>query len=134
MKLGCVKSIPALIYVCLHMPHLVAVGAGHPPVLRHDLGMPAFAYNTRLKEVGDDITLAIHARHILALGSDSRLPNSVKGRLPEDTDVVLRADLVLSFAATVDRHPVSASCLLKSSCLQHVVSHLKSVYILFFAS
>jgi hypothetical protein len=91
--------------------------------------MPAFAYNTRLNQGGDDFNLAINARHILALGSNIGSPKSVKGRLPEDTDVVLRADLVLSFAATVDRHPVSPLCLLKSSCLRHVASYLHSVCI-----
>ncbi|KAI0801747.1 hypothetical protein BC629DRAFT_135160 [Irpex lacteus] len=89
--------------------------------------MPSLAYNTQVKESGDDFTLTINAKHILSAEEDSGPPISVKGRPPEDIDIVLKADLVLSFAAAADGHPVLGSCLQASYCLQHVLSYLKTV-------
>lgn len=104
-----------------------AAGAQCRSALGHDLEMPSLAYNTQVKESGDDFTLTINAKHILSAEEDSGPPTSVKGRPPEDIDIVMKADLVLSFAAAADGRPVSGSCLQASYCLQHVLSYLKTV-------
>ncbi|KAI0086583.1 hypothetical protein BDY19DRAFT_960649 [Irpex rosettiformis] len=88
--------------------------------------MPSYVYRTKVKESGDGFSLSINATHVLSAGESSSPPTVVKGRPPEDLDVVLKADLVLSFAATADGHPVSGLCLQTSSCLRHVLDYLKS--------
>ncbi|KAI0689702.1 hypothetical protein BC835DRAFT_229664 [Cytidiella melzeri] len=82
-------------------------------------------FNTQAKETGDGFSLALNASHVLSTGYSSNEPVPSKGRPSEDSDVVLKTDLVLSFAAVADSQHISASCMRTSSCLRHVLAYLK---------
>ena len=89
--------------------------------------MPALVYKTAIKHVGDGFNLLIDARHVLVAAHSTDAPTLVKGRPPDDIDIVLNADLVLSFAAAADGQPISGSSLCSSSCLRHVLAYLRAV-------
>ncbi|KAI0766405.1 hypothetical protein BD413DRAFT_152961 [Trametes elegans] len=92
--------------------------------------MPSFATTTEVRDGTDDVLLSLRARHILVAGSPSANTHTVKGRLPDDVDVVLESDLVLSLSGMHNRARIGSRDVQRSAIANHLLNYFHVILIL----
>ncbi|KAJ7288490.1 hypothetical protein C8J57DRAFT_1280428 [Mycena rebaudengoi] len=86
-----------------------------------------FTASTTIRTASSHCRLSLNAVHHLEADSKHTLP--VKTRFPDDVDVVVASDLVLSLSGVVDRVKVSSGDILKSELAQHLADYFQAVKI-----
>ena len=92
--------------------------------------MPSFAIDTVVPDSADAIHVALNARLEFVAGASSDTMYALKGRVPDDVDVILQSDLVISIAGMVNRLKVDARALQSSAVAQHLQNYLRMVRII----
>lgn len=90
--------------------------------------MPTFAYcSPPIREMVEGLTVALHTRHVFASGSASDDVLELKGRIPDDVDVILGSDLVFIIAGTVKSGRVASGVVRRSAVAKHIIDYFRTV-------
>jgi hypothetical protein len=92
--------------------------------------MPTFTYSSKVRAVSDDCSLVLNARHRFVAGDSSdKLYNLKQTRIPDDVDVLLTSNLILTISGVLDGVKVSFEDIVKSAVAHHLVHYLRTVRI-----
>lgn len=91
--------------------------------------MPTFANFTAVRDAAEGFSLALTARHIFVAGEPSDEVTTVKGRVPDNVDVLLGSNLVFSLRGTLGRTRLTGSDMQQSAVARHLLQYLKAVCI-----
>ncbi|RDB17924.1 hypothetical protein Hypma_000685 [Hypsizygus marmoreus] len=88
--------------------------------------MPTIQCRSRIRAVSDLCSLALNVRHHLLAGKASDTQFTLnKTRFPDDVDVLLTSNLVITLSGAVDGSDVSAEDILASSLSGHLVDYFQ---------
>ncbi|KAI9058434.1 hypothetical protein FKP32DRAFT_1597527 [Trametes sanguinea] len=85
--------------------------------------MPSFATSSEVRDKANGVQLVLRARHVLVSGSPSHELYTVKGRLPDEVDVILESDLVVSLTGIVNRVKIDSRDIQRSAIAGHLLSY-----------
>ncbi|KAI0335838.1 hypothetical protein GY45DRAFT_1316579 [Cubamyces sp. BRFM 1775] len=85
--------------------------------------MPSFASSSEVRDSTDGTLLVLRARHVLVSGVPSDTVPTVKGRLPDDLDVILESDLVIALTGMVNRVNISSRAIQCSAIANHLLNY-----------
>lgn len=74
----------------------------------------------------EGLTVALHSRHVFASGSASDDVLELKGRIPDDVDVILGSDLVFIIAGTVKSGRVASGVVRRSAVAKHIIDYFRT--------
>ncbi|OBZ69066.1 hypothetical protein A0H81_11380 [Grifola frondosa] len=86
--------------------------------------MPSFYSSYAIRDNTETFACTLKQRHLLVAGSPSETPPTVKGRIPEDIDVVLDTDLVFTLSGILDRARISSKAMQQSAAVRHLLQYL----------
>ena len=92
--------------------------------------MPSFESKSVVRVFSDPFTLALKSRHHMIVGSAFDPITSPKARLPNNVEVLLASDLVLSLSGILDGATISNQDLLNSAVTNHLLNYLETVVFL----
>lgn len=81
--------------------------------------MPSFSYSSVVR-IAADTSLMLQTTHRLFYNNQSDTVHNVRGTLPDDIDVLLASDLVLSFSGSLDRVKLSSQDISTSAVVLHL--------------
>lgn len=90
--------------------------------------MPSFSYSSAVR-IAADTSLMLQTTHLLFHTNQSDTVHNVRGTFPDDIDVLLSSDLVLSFAGSLDRVKVSNHDISKSAVVLHLQRYFQTARI-----
>ncbi|KAI0632182.1 hypothetical protein C8Q77DRAFT_1197416, partial [Trametes polyzona] len=85
--------------------------------------MPSFALSSEVRDSTDGLQLVLRARHVFVAGSPSKDAHTIKGRLPDDVDVILESDLVIAVAGMANRAQIDACKVQHSAIANHLLHY-----------
>ncbi|KAJ8501927.1 hypothetical protein ONZ51_g293 [Trametes cubensis] len=85
--------------------------------------MPSFASSSEVRDSTDGTLLVLRARHVLVSGVPSETVRTVKGRLPDDLDVILQSDLVIALTGMVNRVNICSRAIQCSAIANHLLNY-----------
>ncbi|CDO75331.1 hypothetical protein BN946_scf184848.g8 [Trametes cinnabarina] len=85
--------------------------------------MPSFATSSEVRDNANGVLLLLRARHILVAGSPSHAVQTVKGRLPDELDVILESDLVVSLTGIVNCVKIDSRDIQRSAIASHLLNY-----------
>ncbi|OCH91878.1 hypothetical protein OBBRIDRAFT_494404 [Obba rivulosa] len=88
--------------------------------------MPTFATYTTLRDAAEGFSLVLNARHVLAAGEPSEQVTTVKGRVPDNVDILLGSNLIFTLSGTLDRTGLTGFDMQQSAVAQHLLQYLKA--------
>lgn len=89
--------------------------------------MPTFRTCTVVREAFEGLSLSLSARHTLVAGSPSEIVINVKGRVPEDVDVVLESNLFFTLSGLLESSKVPGCDVQQSAIAYHTVHYFRAV-------
>jgi hypothetical protein len=92
--------------------------------------MPSFECKSVVRVFSDAFSLALKSRHHMIVGSAFDAITSTKARLPDNVEVLLASDLVLSLSGTLDGTTISSQDLMNSAVTNHLLNYLETVVFL----
>lgn len=87
--------------------------------------MPSFSSSSIVRTA--DTSLLLDITHVLVQNSPSDIVHTVRGNFPEDVDVLLTSDLVITLLGTLDRVKISSTDIEKSAVALHFKRYLQAV-------
>jgi hypothetical protein len=87
--------------------------------------MPSFSLSSIVRTA--DTSLLLDITHVLVQNSPSDIVHIVHGNFPEDVDVLLASDLVITLLGTLDRVKISSTDIEKSAVVLHFKRYLQAV-------
>ncbi|KAI0916969.1 hypothetical protein AcW1_007712 [Taiwanofungus camphoratus] len=88
--------------------------------------MPTFRTCTVVREAFEGLSLSLSARHTLVAGSPSEIVINVKGRVPEDVDVVLESNLFFTLSGLLESSKVPGCDVQQSAIAYHTVHYFRA--------
>lgn len=88
--------------------------------------MPTVSSSSVVRTSTDHFSLALRARHVLVAGTASENVRTIKGRLPEDVDVILDSDLVIALSGTVNTVEIPGHVIERSAVARHILDYLRA--------
>ncbi|OSD07153.1 hypothetical protein PYCCODRAFT_1463456 [Trametes coccinea BRFM310] len=85
--------------------------------------MPSFATSSEVRDNTNGVQLVLRARHLLVSGHPSHTVYTLKGRLPDEVDVILESDLVVSLTGIVNRVKIDSRDIQRSAIAGHLLSY-----------
>ena len=89
--------------------------------------MPSFYSSYAIRDNTEMFACTLKQRHLLVAGSPSETAPTVKGRIPEDIDVVLDTDLVFTLSGILDSARISSKAMKESAAVRHLLQYLHVV-------
>ena len=89
--------------------------------------MPSFATTAVVRDSGDGLHIALNARFVFVTGAPSDTIYALKGRVPDNVDVIVQSDLVITLAGSLNRVRVSSRAMQGSAIAQHLLNYFSVV-------
>lgn len=89
--------------------------------------MPSFATASDVRDRADGIQLVLRARHVYVAGAPSDNAHTIKGRLPDELDVILESDLVIALTGMANRVEIDAHTVQRSAIAKHLLHYFHVV-------
>jgi len=87
--------------------------------------MPVLTYRSKIRAVADHGSLTLTVRHHIQAGKVSETVN--KSRLPNDVDILLASNLVITISGIYDGTQAPAEDIKGSSLAEHLLEYLRTV-------
>ena len=104
----------------LAVPH--SVSHGFPSYAPSE--MPSFCFSAVVRTA--DPTLLLDITHFLVQNSPSETIHKVRGNVPENVDVLLASDLVITLSGTLDHVKIPSADIAKSTVTLHFKRYLET--------
>lgn len=89
--------------------------------------MPSLYSCSVLRDTVENLRIALHARHIFVAGDASENVLKLKGRLPDEVDVIMGTNLVFTLAGTANSTRIAPAVVRQSAVVQHILGYLRAV-------
>ena len=89
--------------------------------------MPSFASSTKIRESAHGFSFALTTNHVFLAGHPSDTIQILSTRLPDNVQVFLGSNLILTLAGSFNGIDVSYTDIHKSALANHVVHYLRAV-------
>jgi hypothetical protein len=90
--------------------------------------MPSFSYSSVVR-IAADTSLILELTHLLFHSTQSDTVHNIHGTFPDNVDVLLASDLVLSISGSLDRVKVSSQDISKSAVVLHLQQYFQTARI-----
>ncbi|KAI0712225.1 hypothetical protein C8Q76DRAFT_733893 [Earliella scabrosa] len=87
--------------------------------------MPSFATTAVVRDSSDGLHITLNARFVFVTGAPSDTIYALKGRVPDNVDVIVQSDLVITLAGSLNRVRVSSRAMQGSVIAQHLLNYFQ---------